>query len=162
MNKNKRLKKVPHDEAYIQRKARWWPPGYYREYWNQFQAENMLAIAMTSAIRFNTQSRQEIQKKLKEVILRSTTLNNSRAMVHEIKPGDVVDAKPAAISFTGVASSPHFIYSPENAKCPDLALRSPGHPYRSAKQTGTFRVKTLTVYVVAPTRQPRLKARVRK
>ena len=66
------------------------------------------------------ESRQEIQKKLKEVYpSEHEPSNNSRAIwqfVHEIKPGDVVYVKGGRnlVYGRGIVTS-DFIYSPENA-----------------------------------------------
>lgn len=149
---NKRLKKCPDDEAQHSAKRYWLvAPGYYGEYWDQFQAENMVAIGWKDiGDPLQYESRQEIQKKLKEVYpSEHEPSNNSRAIwqfVHEIKPGDVVYVKGGRnlVYGRGIVTS-DFIYSPENAEMPNLR-RVSWTSVQERKTDWNLPVKTLTVY----------------
>ena len=96
------------------------------------------------------ESRQEIQKKLKEVYpSEHEPSNNSRAIwqfVHEIKPGDVVYVKGGRnlVYGRGIVTS-DFIYSPENAEMPNLR-RVSWTSVQERKTDWNLPVKTLTVY----------------
>lgn len=149
---NKRLKKLPDDEAQHSAKRYWLvAPGYYGEYWDQFQAENIVAIGwkdIGNPLQYKT--RKEIHEKLKEVYPSGREpSNNSHAIwqfTHEIKPGDVIYIKGGRnlLYGRGIVTS-DFIYSPENAEMPNLRRVS----WTSVKKRETdwnLPVKTLTAY----------------
>lgn len=126
-------------------------PGYYGEYWDQFQAENMVAIGWKDiGDPLQYESREEIQKKLKEVYpSEHEPSNNSRAIwqfVHEIKLGDVVYVKGGRnlVYGRGIVTS-DFIHNPENAEMPNLR-RIFWTSVQERKTDWNLPVKTLTVY----------------
>lgn len=145
-------KKRPNDEPRHSAKRYWLvAPGYDGENWDQFQAENIVAIGwkdIGNPLQYKT--RKEIHEKLKEVYPSGhEPSNNSHAIwqfTHEIKPGDIIYVKGGRnlLYGRGIVDS-DFIYCPENAEMPNLRRVS----WTSVQKRETdwnLPVKTLTAY----------------